>query len=83
LPAASRVDGRLRISYTRWKHAGDLDYTVEAGDGLDGWQSGPGITETVSITPIDNARETVVEQEILPGPFTSRFLRVRVALASP
>ena len=83
LPAASRVDGRLRISYTRWKHAGDLVYTVEAGDGLEGWQSGPGITETVSITPIDNARETVVEQEILPAPFTSRFLRVRVALASP
>lgn len=83
LPTASMVNGRLRISYTRWKHAADLQYMVEAGDGLDGWQSGPGITETVSVTPIDNARESVVEQELLPGPSTSRFLRVRVALTPP
>ena len=83
LPAATLVDGRLRISYTRWKHASDLSYVVEAGDGLDHWQSGPGITETVSVTSLDNARETVVEQEILPGQSSSRFLRVRVALVAP
>lgn len=83
LPATGMVEGRLRISYTRWKHAADLLYTVEAGYGLDSWQSGPGITETVSITPIDNVRETVIEQEILPGPATARFLRMRVEPTPP
>jgi alpha-tubulin suppressor-like RCC1 family protein len=83
MPTSSHVGGRLRISYTRWKHAADLRYTVEASSSVDQWQSGYGITETVSITPLDNARETVIEQEILPDPSRSRFLRVRVELAPP
>ncbi len=78
LPSASLGDGRLRISYVRWKNTADLRYTVEAGDGLDNWRSGAGITETVSVTPLDSAREIVVEQEILPEPSSSRFMRVRV-----
>lgn len=83
LPTVTIAGGRLRISYVRWKNAADLQYTVEACHDLSDWQSGPGITETISVTPIDNSRETVVEQEILPGLPTSRFLRVRVVLTTP
>ena len=83
LPTATMADGRLRISYLRWKNAPDLRYTVEASDKIGNWKSGPGATETVSITSIDNAREQVVEQEILPGSSTSRFLRVRVEVNPP
>jgi alpha-tubulin suppressor-like RCC1 family protein len=83
LPAVTVVGGRLRISYVRWKNAADLQYTVEACNDLSDWQSGPGITETVSVTPIDNSRETVVEQELLPAFGTRRFMRVRITLTAP
>lgn len=80
LPTAVSVGGRLRISYTRWRNATDLRYTAEVSNGLNSWTSGPGTTEIVSVTPINNARETVVEQEILPDSTPTRFLRVRVEL---
>jgi alpha-tubulin suppressor-like RCC1 family protein len=83
LPAVTPAGGPLRISYTRWKNAPGLHHTVEVSDGLDHWMSGPAVTEVVSITPIDNARETVVEQVILSDSPPSRFLRVRVELDPP
>lgn len=83
LPTVSMVGGRLRISYIRWKNTADLQYTVEACNDLSDWQSGHGITETVSVAPIDSSRETVVEQEILPGSATGRFMRVRVTFTAP
>lgn len=83
LPTVTVAGGRLRISYVRWKNAADLQYTVEACNDISDWKSGLGITETVSVTPIDNSRETVVEQEILPDFGTRRFMRVRVTLTAP
>ncbi|MFC7337592.1 hypothetical protein ACFQY0_10420 [Haloferula chungangensis] len=83
LPFATPVAGRLQISYTRWKNAPDLQYTVEASTGLGTWISGPGNTEVVSVTSLDSARETVVEQEILNDPSPARFLRVRVEQVDP
>lgn len=83
LPVVSHVAGSLRISYTRWKNATDLHYTVEASTGLDSWLSGANVTEVISITPIDNARETVVEQVILTDATPARFLRLRVEQDPP
>jgi len=80
LPIASSIGGQFRISYTRWRNAPGLRYTVEVSDGLDHWISGPNVTEIVSVTSLNNARETVVEQVTLQSPTSSRFIRVRVEL---
>ena len=83
LPAVSFVGGKLRVSYTRWRNAPDLHHTVEVSHGLDHWISGPDVTEVISVTPLGNTRETVVEQEILADPSPAGFVRVRVELDSP
>jgi hypothetical protein len=83
LPVVSSVGGQLRISYSRWRNAPDLHHTVEVSNGLDHWISGPAATGVISVTPIDNARETVVEQVILADTSPTRFLRVRVELDPP
>jgi alpha-tubulin suppressor-like RCC1 family protein len=80
LPTSTVVGGRLRISYIRLKNAPGLTYLVEVSNELAAWQSGPGITETVSVTSIDNTRERVVDQELFSGASPARFLRVRVVL---
>ncbi len=58
-------------------------YPALTGGRDEGWFSGPGVAEIVSITSLNNARETVVKQEILAYPAPAPFLRVRVELVPP
>ena len=79
LPAASLVGGYFEISYPRWTDAGDLSYVVEVGDSLNGWNSGNGYTQQLSVTPIDATRERVVERALTPASSSPhRFFRVRL-----
>ena len=76
---ATFQNGFLTISYPRWKDAADLSYVVEVSSDLKQWDSGPGFTLPVSVTPIDATREVAIERDLIPTSSVSRrFIRVRV-----
>jgi hypothetical protein len=80
LPAAMLLPGgELAFTYTRAKAATDLIFTPEVANNVGVWNSGPGITETVST--LDNGlTETVtVKSLVSPGTDGRQFMRLRVA----
>ena len=79
LPSADVHNGSLQISYPRWKDAADLQYVVEVSGDLQTWNSGTDYTEEVSVTPIDDTREQVLERDLIPASNAlRRFIRIRL-----
>jgi len=79
LPLVTLQGGNLQVTYSRWLHAADLSYIVEVSDDLVNWSSGPSYTQQVSVTPLDSAREQVVERDLIPSSSAPhRFIRIRL-----
>ena len=79
LPSAICQNGFLQISYPRYTDASDLTYVVEVSGNLHQWNSGPGYTQQVSVTPIDASRQQVLERDLIPTTNAiQRFIRVRI-----
>ncbi|WP_353568378.1 lamin tail domain-containing protein [Haloferula sargassicola] len=77
------TDGEhLSLSFRRRSDATQLSYEVETSTDLVGWQTGPGVVETVG-TPVDNGDGTVTETVRVVNPAAGedeRFIRLRVIL---
>ena len=79
LPSATCQNGFLQISCPRYMDASDLTYLVEVSGDLRQWNSGPGYTQQVSVTPIDASRQQVVERDLIPTiNAIPRFIRIRL-----
>jgi len=79
LPKVGMQNNFLQISYPRWKDAGDLTYVVEVSGDLQTWNSGPGYTQQISVTPIDATRDQVIEQDLIStSTVPRRFIRIRL-----
>jgi len=79
LPSTDIQSNYLRISYSRQKNAVDLGYVVEVSSDLKTWSSGPGYTSQISVTPIDDAREQIIERDLIPtSSEPRRFIRIRI-----
>ena len=79
LPSVVLANGCLQISYSRYTDASDLTYRVEVSGDLRQWNSGPGYTQQVSVTPIDASRQQTVEGDLIPIQNAGRrFIRIRI-----
>lgn len=78
LPFPTRSAGILRLTYTKVKAATDITYTVQVGNEVGTWNSGPTFTQTVST--IDNGTtETITAESLLPlDTGQKQFIRLRI-----
>jgi uncharacterized repeat protein (TIGR03803 family) len=69
----------LTLTYTQDIFAGDIAYIPEVSGDLIKWNSGPGYTAPVSVTPNgDGVTETVIVRDATPMGAAPRFIRLRV-----
>lgn len=92
LPAARKTvdsasgDTYLEISYKRKKNDSDIQYVVETSANLDanGWVSGPGVVEEISVEPDETGEyETVTVRRLTPLGNGPGFMRIDVELTPP
>ncbi len=79
-PLVGAADGALTLTFLRRRDVTDLIYTVEVSGDMQTWESGPGRTQEVSVTPLDSQREQVVARDLTPmGGSQRRFIRLKVS----
>jgi hypothetical protein len=76
-PFATVVGGKLAITFTRWKKAVDLTYTVEVSDDVASWTE---VTNVASTVDNGDGTETVTitDSELLNDE-VRRFIRINVS----
>ena len=78
LPYPTVAGGTLRLTYTKVKAATDITYTVEVGNEVGAWNSGPTYTHIVGT--IDNgSTQTITAESLLAlDPAQKQFIRLRI-----
>ena len=80
LPVVTVQNGCLTITFTELIPPVDVIYTVQVSSDLVTWNSGPGYTTQVSVTPINSTTQQVVVRDNTPlTSANKRFIRVSVS----